>query len=140
MRRIFSAVPVDEKLIAVAVARLQRVKEIQQILVQQLTVLETMSSIDFLGERAKACLIVNCAVGCTCLALDNACGLATWRACGAMSLTNACCRPPRRRLEHQPHGIIPFLVVLLRAQISAISCIQPAGSSPCRWVLLHMAA
>jgi tryptophan 2,3-dioxygenase len=51
VRGIFSAAPVDEKLITVAVSRLQRVKEIQNILVSQVTVLETMSPIDFLDFR-----------------------------------------------------------------------------------------
>ena len=42
---------VDEKSIRVAVARLERIIEIQKILIQQIRVLETMTSLDFLDFR-----------------------------------------------------------------------------------------
>ncbi len=42
---------VDERSIRVAVARLERVIEIQKVLIQQINVLETMTSLDFLDFR-----------------------------------------------------------------------------------------
>ncbi|RYG54851.1 hypothetical protein EON66_06595 [archaeon] len=51
VRRIFMAMPVDERNVGVAVKRLQRVREIQTVLLQQISVLETMSPIDFLDFR-----------------------------------------------------------------------------------------
>lgn len=49
--KIFSTVPVDESKVGIAVARLTRVREIQDLLIQQIAVLETMSPIDFLDFR-----------------------------------------------------------------------------------------
>jgi tryptophan 2,3-dioxygenase len=51
IRRIFAQVPVDERKIAIAVSRLQRVKEILGVLLQQVSILETMSPLDFLEFR-----------------------------------------------------------------------------------------
>ena len=50
VRAIFSAT-VDERDMGVAVSRLQRVNEIQLLLVQQISVLETMSALEFLAFR-----------------------------------------------------------------------------------------
>lgn len=49
--KIFSTIPVDEAKVGVAVHRLTRVCEIQDLLIQQISVLETMSPIDFLDFR-----------------------------------------------------------------------------------------
>ncbi len=51
VRAIFGAAPVDERLVNVAVARLERVAVIQQLLLQQLGVVETMKPVDFLDFR-----------------------------------------------------------------------------------------
>ncbi|MFT3917520.1 MAG: tryptophan 2,3-dioxygenase family protein [Anaeromyxobacteraceae bacterium] len=48
---LFRADSVDERSVGVAVSRLQRVVEIQKILVDQLRVLETMTPLDFLDFR-----------------------------------------------------------------------------------------
>jgi tryptophan 2,3-dioxygenase len=48
---LFRAESVDERVIGVAVSRLQRVVEIQKILIDQLRVLETMTPLDFLDFR-----------------------------------------------------------------------------------------
>ncbi|MDT8325708.1 MAG: tryptophan 2,3-dioxygenase family protein [Bacteroidota bacterium] len=48
---LLSAEPVEEKNVGVCVARLQRVTEIQKILIDQLRVLETMTPLDFLDFR-----------------------------------------------------------------------------------------
>lgn len=48
---IFSAEYIDEKQIGIAVSRLRRITEIQKVLVDQLNVLETMTSLDFLEFR-----------------------------------------------------------------------------------------
>ncbi|HMW32307.1 MAG TPA: tryptophan 2,3-dioxygenase family protein [bacterium] len=49
--RLFAEDHIDEKNIGIAVARLQRVTEIQKILVDQLRILETMTPLDFLEFR-----------------------------------------------------------------------------------------
>jgi len=51
VRSIFGRVPVDDRHIGIAVQRLQRVREIQNILISQISVLETMSPLDFLEFR-----------------------------------------------------------------------------------------
>lgn len=51
VRAVFDAPPVDERNIALAVRRLQRVREIFSVLLQQINVLETMSALDFLSFR-----------------------------------------------------------------------------------------
>lgn len=51
VRAIFEHAPVDERGVALCVRRLQRVKEIFVVLIQQITVLETMSPLDFLSFR-----------------------------------------------------------------------------------------
>jgi tryptophan 2,3-dioxygenase len=48
---IFSKDYVDEKQIGIAISRLRRITEIQKVLVDQLNVLETMTSLDFLEFR-----------------------------------------------------------------------------------------
>lgn len=48
---MFRMEDVDEKSIRIAVARLERIIEIQKILIQQIRVLETMTSLDFLDFR-----------------------------------------------------------------------------------------
>jgi tryptophan 2,3-dioxygenase len=48
---MFSNDNVDERSIGVAVARLQRITEIQRLLIEQLKVLETMTPLDFLDFR-----------------------------------------------------------------------------------------
>lgn len=48
---MFRKEDVDEKSIRIAVARLERIIEIQKILIQQIRVLETMTSLDFLDFR-----------------------------------------------------------------------------------------
>lgn len=42
VRRIFSTAPIEERNIGIAVERLHRIREIQTVLLQQVTVLETM--------------------------------------------------------------------------------------------------
>lgn len=51
VRVIFSTPPVNERLVSTCVHRLQRVTVIQQLLLQQVAVLETMRPIDFLDFR-----------------------------------------------------------------------------------------
>jgi tryptophan 2,3-dioxygenase len=51
VRAMFSAATVDERDMGVAVSRLQRVNEIQLLMVQQISVLETMSALEFLAFR-----------------------------------------------------------------------------------------
>lgn len=51
VREILSNVPMDDRGIVKCVSRLQRVIEIQKVMVQQLTILETMSAMDFLAFR-----------------------------------------------------------------------------------------
>jgi tryptophan 2,3-dioxygenase len=51
VRDILSHVPMDDRGIVKCVSRLQRVIEIQKVMVQQLTILETMSAMDFLAFR-----------------------------------------------------------------------------------------
>lgn len=51
VRRIFGQAVVDEANMGTAVARLRRVVEIQKLLLQQITVLETMTPLDFLDFR-----------------------------------------------------------------------------------------
>ncbi len=51
VRAMFSTATVDERDMGVAVSRLQRVNEIQLLLVQQISVLETMSALEFLAFR-----------------------------------------------------------------------------------------
>ena len=51
VRRIFSGPTVAERDMGIAVARLQRIKEIQALCLSHITVLETMSSLDFLAFR-----------------------------------------------------------------------------------------
>jgi tryptophan 2,3-dioxygenase len=48
---LFSADRINEKTIGVAVARLDRVIEIMKVLVQQITIMETMTPLDFLDFR-----------------------------------------------------------------------------------------
>ncbi|MGC2241734.1 MAG: tryptophan 2,3-dioxygenase family protein [Acidimicrobiia bacterium] len=48
---IFGAEVVDESMMGTAVARLRRITEIQSLLVQQVSVLETMTALDFLDFR-----------------------------------------------------------------------------------------
>lgn len=48
---IFGAELVDESMMGTAVARLRRISEIQKLLVQQVSVLETMTALDFLDFR-----------------------------------------------------------------------------------------
>ena len=51
VRAMFGTATVDERDMGVAVSRLQRVNEIQLLLVQQISVLETMSALEFLAFR-----------------------------------------------------------------------------------------
>lgn len=51
VREMFSGNTVDEKNVGIAVARLQRVVEIQKLLVQQIGVIETLTPLDFLEFR-----------------------------------------------------------------------------------------
>jgi tryptophan 2,3-dioxygenase len=51
INRMFKDDVVDEKSIGIAVSRLQRVTEIQKLLIEQLRVLETMTPLDFLEFR-----------------------------------------------------------------------------------------
>ena len=51
INRMFEENIVDEKSIGVAVSRLQRITEIQKLLIEQLRVLETMTPLDFLEFR-----------------------------------------------------------------------------------------
>jgi tryptophan 2,3-dioxygenase len=51
VRAIFSSEFVDEKHVGVAVARLERITEIQRLLIEQIRVLETMTPLDFLDFR-----------------------------------------------------------------------------------------
>lgn len=51
INRMFKDDIVDEKSIGIAVSRLQRVTEIQKLLIEQLRVLETMTPLDFLEFR-----------------------------------------------------------------------------------------
>jgi tryptophan 2,3-dioxygenase len=51
INRMFKEDVVDEKSIGIAVSRLQRVTEIQKLLIEQLRVLETMTPLDFLEFR-----------------------------------------------------------------------------------------
>lgn len=51
VRRLFDVPHVDERDMGVAVSRLSRVAEIEKVLIQQITVLETMSALDFLAFR-----------------------------------------------------------------------------------------
>ena len=51
VRNVFNRNLVDEKNIGVTVARLQRVVEIQKLLVQQIQIIETMTPLDFLEFR-----------------------------------------------------------------------------------------
>lgn len=51
VREMFSGNTVDEKSIGIAVSRLQRVVEIQKLLVQQIQIIETMTPLDFLEFR-----------------------------------------------------------------------------------------
>lgn len=51
INRMFRDDVVDEKSIGIAVSRLQRVTEIQKLLIEQLRVLETMTPLDFLEFR-----------------------------------------------------------------------------------------
>ena len=51
VRKIFSAPRVAERDMGIAVARLARVKEIQALCIQQISVLETMTPLDFLAFR-----------------------------------------------------------------------------------------
>lgn len=48
---LFSADHVDDKQMGVVIARLQRIREIQQLLLQQIDVIETMTPLDFLEFR-----------------------------------------------------------------------------------------
>lgn len=48
---LFKAAPVDEKNMGIIVARLDRIKQIQSLLVDQISVLETMTPLDFLDFR-----------------------------------------------------------------------------------------
>lgn len=49
--KFFSVVPVQEKILATAVHRLERVNEILRLLIDQVSVLETMTALDFLDFR-----------------------------------------------------------------------------------------
>lgn len=51
VRAIFAQDYIDEKQIGIAVSRLQRVTEIQKLLIEQIRVLETMTPLDFLDFR-----------------------------------------------------------------------------------------
>jgi tryptophan 2,3-dioxygenase len=51
VREIFSQDYIDEKQIGIAVSRLQRVTEIQKLLIDEVRVLETMTPLDFLDFR-----------------------------------------------------------------------------------------
>ena len=51
VRKIFSAPRVAERDMGIAVARLARVKEIQALCIQQISILETMTPLDFLAFR-----------------------------------------------------------------------------------------
>ena len=51
VREILSHVPMDDRGIVKCVSRLHRIIEIQKVMVQQLTILETMSAMDFLAFR-----------------------------------------------------------------------------------------
>ena len=51
IRRIFDADSVDERQMGTAVARLRRINEVQGLLIQMISVLETMTPLDFLDFR-----------------------------------------------------------------------------------------
>ena len=51
VNKMFMDEVIDERSIGVAVARIQRIIEIQKVLIEQLRVLETMTPLDFLEFR-----------------------------------------------------------------------------------------
>ena len=115
VRTIFSQVPVDERDMGVAVSRLNRVRAIQEPLLQMITVLETMTPAGFLSFRD---------------ALHPASG---FQSVQFRLLENALGLQPTQRLQYGFRGLVHDLAPVCRSHVRNARpvCVVAASNTSC---------